>query len=172
MGLLCKMHFFCWLHSSFGKNSTISFTELYPVFIASPAGKGQSTRFPLSTCLLLFVCKATRPQKWTEPSHALERPLAGKPGKGTGFLPGHPSLPSPWVCGSPVTLECVPGKLELEARGQGWDSMQLTAVPLSLGQRGPGQSPMSCLMEGRSWGFAERSPRTGAHFRAQGIHQP
>ena len=50
--------------------------------------------------------------------------------------------------------------------------MQLTAVPLSLGQRGPGQSPMSCLMEGRSWGFAERSPRTGAHFRAQGIHQP
>lgn len=50
--------------------------------------------------------------------------------------------------------------------------MQLTVVPLSLGRRGPGQSPMSCLMEGRSWGFAEQSPRTGAHFRAQSIHQP
>ena len=46
--------FFCWLYSSFGKNSTISFTELYTVFIASQQAKEKahdSLSLPVCCCL-------------------------------------------------------------------------------------------------------------------------
>lgn len=54
-GALMQNAFFCWLYSSFGKNSTISFTELYTVFIASPAGKVSKHTIP-SLYLSAAVC--------------------------------------------------------------------------------------------------------------------